>query len=38
MNIFILYIGIVRSLFCFDYTNFKFSLHIKIMKFKTLPI
>jgi hypothetical protein len=33
MNIFILYMGIVKSLFCFDYTNFKFSLDIKIINF-----
>jgi hypothetical protein len=33
MTIFIIYIGIIRSLSCFDYTNFKFSLVIKIINF-----
>jgi hypothetical protein len=33
MNIFIVYIGIIGPLFCFDYTNFKVSLVIKIINF-----
>jgi hypothetical protein len=33
MDIFIIYIGIIRSLFCFDYTNFKISLVTKIISF-----
>jgi hypothetical protein len=33
MNIFIIYIGVIRSMSCFDYTNFKVSLVIKIINF-----
>jgi len=33
MGIFIIYIGIIRSLSCFDCTNFKISLVIKIISF-----
>jgi hypothetical protein len=33
MSIFIIYIGIIGPLFCFDYTNFKALLVIKIIKF-----
>ncbi len=33
MNIFILYIDIIGPLSCFDYTIFKVSLVIKIIKF-----
>jgi len=31
-HLFIIYIGIIKSLYCFDYTNFKASLVIKIIK------
>jgi hypothetical protein len=33
MSIFIIYIGIVRPLFCFDCINFKASLVIRIINF-----
>jgi hypothetical protein len=33
MSIFIIYIGIIGPLFCFDYINFKVSLVIKIINF-----
>jgi hypothetical protein len=33
MDIFIIDIGIIRSLFCFDYSNFKISLITKIINF-----
>ncbi len=33
MGIFIVYIGIIKPLFHFDYTNFKVSLVIKIINF-----
>jgi hypothetical protein len=33
MNIFIVFIGIIRPQPCFDYTNFKTSLFIKIINF-----
>jgi hypothetical protein len=33
MNLFIVYIGIIRPLSHFDYTNFKVSLIIKIINF-----
>ncbi len=33
MGMFILYIGIIRPLFCFDFTNFKASLVTKIINF-----
>jgi hypothetical protein len=33
MGTFIIYIGIIRPLFCFDYTNFKVSLIIRIINF-----
>jgi len=33
MNIFIVYIGIIGPQFCYDYTNFKASLVIKIINF-----
>jgi hypothetical protein len=33
MGIFVICIGIIRSLFCFDYTNFKVLLIIKIINF-----
>jgi len=33
MGIFIIYIGIIRSLSCFDCINFKISLVIKIINF-----
>ncbi len=33
MNIFIIYIGIIGPLSCFDYTNFKASLVIKIINY-----
>ncbi len=36
MNIFIIYIGIIRPLFHFDYTNFKVSLVIKIFNFNEI--
>ncbi len=36
MNIFIIYIGIIRPLFCFDCTNFKASLVIKIINFNEI--
>jgi hypothetical protein len=36
MNIFIVYIGIIGPLFCFDSTNFKVSLIIKIINFNEI--
>jgi hypothetical protein len=33
MNIFTIYIGIIGPMFCFDYTNFKASLIIKLITF-----
>jgi len=33
MNIFIVYTGIIGPQFCYDYTNFKASLVIKIINF-----
>jgi hypothetical protein len=33
MGIFIIYTSIIRPLFCFDYTNFKVSLIIRIINF-----
>jgi hypothetical protein len=33
MRIFIIYIGIIRPLFCFDYTDFKVSLIIIMINF-----
>jgi hypothetical protein len=36
MSIFIVYIGIIRPLFRFDYTNFKVSWVIKIMIFNEI--
>jgi hypothetical protein len=36
MNIFILYIDIIGPLSCFDYTNFKVSLVIKIINFNEI--
>jgi hypothetical protein len=33
MGTLIIYIGIIRPLFCFDYTNFKVSLIIRIINF-----
>jgi len=36
MNIFILYINITRPQSCFDYTNFRASLVIKIINFSEI--
>jgi hypothetical protein len=36
MNIFIIHIGITRPHFCFDCTNFKASLVIKIINFNEI--
>jgi hypothetical protein len=36
MNIYIIYIGIIRPLFHFDSINFKVSLVIKIINFKRI--
>jgi hypothetical protein len=36
MGIFIIYIGIIGPLFCFDYTNFKSLLVIKIINFSEI--
>ncbi len=36
MNIFIVYIGIIRPLFCFDCTNLKVLLVIKIINFNVI--
>jgi len=36
MNIFIVYIGIIRPLFCFDNINFKVSLVIKMINFNEI--
>jgi hypothetical protein len=36
MNIFIIYIGIIKSLFHFDDTNLKVSLVIKIINFNVI--
>ncbi len=36
MNIFKVYIDIIGPLFCFDYTNFKASLVIKIINFNKI--
>ncbi len=36
MNIFIIYIGIIRPHSCFDYTNFKVSLVIKVINFSEI--
>ncbi len=33
MNMFIVYIGIIGPQFCFDYTNFRASLAMKIISF-----
>ncbi len=33
MGTFIIYIGIIRPRFCFDYINFKVSLIIRILEF-----
>ncbi len=36
MNIFIIYIGIIKSQSCFDYTNFKASLFIETINFNEI--
>jgi hypothetical protein len=36
MNIFIIYIGIIRPYFHFDYTNFRVSLVIKTINFNEI--
>ncbi len=36
MNIFTIYIGIIKPLFCFDCTNFKVSVIIKIINFNEI--
>jgi hypothetical protein len=36
MDIFIIYIGIIGPLFCFDCTNFEASLVIKIINFNVI--
>ncbi len=36
MGIFIVYIGIIGPLFCFDYINFKASLVIKLINFNEI--
>jgi hypothetical protein len=36
MSIFIVYIGIIRPLFCFDRINFKVSLVIKMINFNEI--
>jgi len=36
MGIFVIYIGIIRPLSCFDCKNFKVSLVIKIVKFNRI--
>jgi hypothetical protein len=38
MNIFIIYISIIRPLYCFDYINFKDLLIIKIITFNEIII